>query len=103
MNSGLASKVVVDTNSLIYSIEHRVNLRALLLELPEVKGIIVPECVHRELQAMSGDVKFALGALELSEQFERVPGEGYADDYILELAKKGQLFVMNGQGAHVSI
>ncbi len=99
MNSGLASKVLVDTNSLIYSIEHRVNLRALLLELPEVKGIVVPECVHRELQALSSNVKFAMGALEFSEQFERVSGEGYADDCILEVAKKGHLFVLSNDRA----
>ncbi len=99
MNSGLASKVVVDTNSLIYSIEHRVNIRALLLELPEVKGIVVPECVHRELQALSGNVKFAMGALELSRQFERIPGEGYADDCIIEVAKSGHLFVLSNDRA----
>ena len=99
MNSGLASKVVVDTNSLIYSIEHRANLRQLLLELPEVKGIMVPECVYRELRAMAGSMKFAQGALELSEKFERIPGEGYADDCILEIAKEGHFFVLSNDRA----
>ncbi len=94
MPSGLASKVIVDTNSFIYSIEHRLNLKFLLQDLPEVKGIVVPECVHKELIAMSGNRKYASGALELSEKFERIPGEGYADDCIIEIAKREHYFIL---------
>lgn len=99
MSSGLASKVLVDTNSLIYSIEHRVNLKNMLQELPEVSGVLVPECVHRELQAMSGDRKYARGALELSEKFDRIPGEGYADDCIIEIAGKEHYFILSNDRA----
>lgn len=95
MRSGLASKVLVDTNSLLYSIEHRVDLKNLLQELPEVNGILVPECVHSELLAMSANRKYARGALELSEKFERIPGEGYADDCIIEIAKRERFFILS--------
>ncbi len=99
MDSGLASKVLIDTNSLIYSIENRVNLKDLLQEVPEVNGILVPECVHRELQAMSGNRKYARGALELSEKFDRIPGEGYADDCIIEIAVRGHYFILSNDRA----
>lgn len=95
MATGLASKVLIDTNSLIYSIENRVNLRTLLQELPEISGILVPECVHRELQSMLGSVRYASGALELSEKFERIQGGGYADDCIIDLAKKENYFILS--------
>lgn len=99
MPSGLASKVIVDTNSLIYSIEHRVDLKGLLQALPEIKGIVVPDCVHIELRSMAGNRKYAPGALELSEKFERIPGEGYADDCILEIAKREHYFILSNDRA----
>lgn len=95
MSSGLASKVIVDTNSFIYSIKHKVDLKHLLQELPEIKGIVVPECVHSELTTLARTLKYANGALELSEKFERISGQGYADDCIIEVASREHFFVLS--------
>lgn len=102
MPAGLASKVLIDTNSLIYSIENRIDLKSLLQGMPEIRGILVPECVHRELQAMAGKRKFASGALELSEKFDRIPGEGYADDCLIEIAGREGYFLLTNDRVLIS-
>lgn len=94
MASRLASKVIVDTNSWIYSLEQKSDIRELLLNVPIVSGIVVPGCVLRELESMTGDVPFAKGALALASRFTEIEGEGPADDCILELASKNGYFVL---------
>lgn len=94
-----AAKVLLDTNSLIYSIKQKSDLRELLFELPEVSGIVVPTCVLRELEKMSGDVMFANGALALASKFPSVEGEGPADDCILDLASREGYFVLTNDRA----
>lgn len=94
MPSGMASKVILDTNSLIYSLKQKADLRNLLFEIPEIAGIVVPKCVLRELEHMSSDVMYARGALTLASKFPMVEGEGPADDCILDLAVKNKYFIL---------
>lgn len=94
MVSGMASKVILDTNSLIYSLKQKTDIRELMFNLPEVSGIVVPECVLFELERMSDDVMYARGALALASRFPTVEGEGPADDCILSLAIKEKWFIL---------
>lgn len=94
MPAGLGSKVLLDTNSLIYSLKQRADIRDLLSRLPEVSGILVPTCVLKELESMSDDVSYARGALSLAKKFKTIEGEGPADDCILELATGHGLFIL---------
>ncbi len=94
MPSGMASKVILDSNALIYSLEHKSDLRGLLLSIPEISGILVPKCVLRELETMSSDVRYARGALTLASGFPSVEGDGPADDCILEVASKNRYFIL---------
>ena len=96
MPSGSGSKVLLDTNSLIYSLKQRVNLRDILLQIPEVSGISIPRCVIQELEKMADSVNYARGALELAKTFQTVEGTGPADDCILEIAsREGYIILTN--------
>lgn len=94
MPSRLGSKVLLDSNSLIYALEQRSDLREILSQIPEVTGILVPNCVLAELRSMSGDVKYAAGALKLAHTFQTIEGEGVADDCLLELAGRHNFFIL---------
>ncbi len=94
MASRVASKVILDTNSLIYSLKNKADLSDLLYKLTEVSGIVVPKCVIMELERMSGDVIYARGALDLASRFQSIEGEGPADDCILDLAAKNMYFIL---------
>lgn len=102
MPSGMASKVILDTNSLIYSLEHKSDLRNLLLNIPEVSGIVVPLCVLRELERMSNDVRYARGALTLASSFPSIEGQGPADDCLLEIASKNRFFILTNDRELIS-
>lgn len=94
MSHSPTSKVLLDSNSLIYSIKQRVDLRDLLFALPEISGILVPECVLMELRSMSGDVLYAKGAFDLASRFPSTEGVGPADDCILRIASDKGLFIL---------
>lgn len=94
MPSGVASKVILDTNSLIYSLKQKADIRDLLFKLTEVSGVVVPRCVLHELESMSGEVMFARGALALASRFPPIEGDGPADDCILELAMENRYFIL---------
>ncbi len=102
MPSGIASKVILDTNSLIYSLEHKADLRVLLQNIPEVSGVVVPTCVLKELEKMSKDVRYARGALTLAGSFPAVEGDGPADDCILNLASKNRFFILTNDRELIS-
>lgn len=87
-------KVLLDSNSLIYSLKQRADIRDILSRNPEVSGIVVPQCVLVELDRMSNDVPFARGALALARTFPIVEGEGPADDCILKIASEGSYFIL---------
>lgn len=94
MPAGLASKVLVDSNCLIYALEQKSDIRDLLSQMPEITGIIVPECVLIELRDMSRDVKFARGALSLARNFQSIEGSGPADDCLLKIAAENNFFIL---------
>lgn len=90
----MGTKVLLDSNSLIYSIKQRTDIRDLLFRIPEITGILVPECVLEELRRMSADVQYARGALQLARSFETIGGTGPADDCLLKLASEGGFFIL---------
>ncbi len=94
MASGVTSKVILDTNSLIYSLKQKADISDLLFRLTEVAGVVVPKCVLHELESMSRDVMFAKGALALASRYPTIEGDGPADDCILELAVENGYFIL---------
>ena len=83
MASGI---IIVDTNSLIYAIRNRVDIRAQLLEFPEISKILIPQCVLNELVGLSTRLPEASGALKMASKFEVVDSQGSGDDCILNIA-----------------
>ncbi len=83
MSSG---DIFVDTNSLIYAIRNRVDIRAQLLEFPEIRKILIPQCVLDELVGLSTHLPEASGALKMASKFQIVESEGSGDDCILNIA-----------------
>lgn len=90
----MCALVILDTNSLIYSLKQRANIRDLLSRFVEITGIVVPECVLHELESMSGDVMFASGALNLARTFRIIEGSGPADDCILDVASRQKCYIL---------
>lgn len=86
--------VVLDTNSLIYSIKNRVDIENQLLAFPGINKIVVPMCVVAELTGLSNENNFARGALRLSARFEVIDSEGSGDECILETAKRHNAIVL---------
>lgn len=99
MPARLGSKVLLDSNSLIYALEQRSDIREIMSQIPEVTGILVPTCVIAELRSMSSDVRFASGALKLARTFQSIEGEGVADDCLLELASHNNFFILTNDRA----
>ena len=78
--------IIIDTNSLIYAIRNRVDIRAQLLEFPEISKILIPKCVLNELIGLETRVPEASGALDMASRFEVVDSQGSGDDCILNTA-----------------
>ncbi|MCL6090603.1 MAG: hypothetical protein M1393_06150 [Candidatus Thermoplasmatota archaeon] len=91
MNSGT---VLLDSNSLIYSLKHKVDIRNQLLLLPEISEICVPSCVRVELDLLGGKVPYSSGARTLAEKFNNFECEGPADDCLVELAGKYSAMIL---------
>lgn len=102
MAKRLGSKVLLDSNALIYALEQRSDIRELLSQIPEVTGILVPTCVLLELERMSGDVNYARGALDLAKGFPSIEGNGTADDCLLELASRNGFFILTNDRLLIS-
>ncbi|MCL4341467.1 MAG: hypothetical protein M1431_05175 [Candidatus Thermoplasmatota archaeon] len=78
--------IIIDTNSLIYALKNRIDIRSQLLLFPEISAIYVTDCTVLELQGLSNRVPFASGALKLAEGFPAIHGSGKGDDCILQAA-----------------
>lgn len=78
--------IIVDTNSLIYAIRNRVDIRTQLLGFPEISRILVPQCVLNELAGLASRVTEASGALKMTSKFEVVDSDGSGDDCVLNIA-----------------
>ena len=78
--------VLLDTNSLIYSLKNRVDIQLILNFKFNIFRIAVPECVIRELENLSTSVPYAKGALLLSKRFEIIPARGHGDNCLIDTA-----------------
>ncbi|MEM0157025.1 MAG: hypothetical protein QXN26_03040 [Thermoplasmataceae archaeon] len=83
MSSGI---IIIDTNSLIYAIRNRVDIRSQLLSFPEISSIMIPQCVLNELSGLSSRIPEASGALKMAANFEHVDSEGSGDECVLNAA-----------------
>ncbi|MCW6169107.1 MAG: PIN domain-containing protein [Thermoplasmatales archaeon] len=93
------SKIILDTNSLIYAVKKHIDLSNALFGIDEINGIIVPECVASELRGLSIRNPHARAALELISRFEIINSEGRGDDCILETARRlGAFILTNDRG-----
>lgn len=79
--------IILDTNSLIYSIKNKVDIRDRIIAATSANRIVVPECVIRELEGLSASNYHAKAALLLSERFEKIESEGRGDDCIIKCAE----------------
>ncbi len=87
-------KVILDTNSLIYSVQKHIDLGIVLFRIDEVTGILVPSCVGTELKGLASKNSYAKAALSLLGRFEVIASEGRGDDCILMTGKKLGAFIL---------
>ncbi len=87
-------KLLLDTNSLMYSIKNKIDIRTALLSIPMTFKIIVPKCVIDELVGLSKTFWYASAALEYSKNFDIIESNGIGDDCILNMAISMKCFVL---------
>ncbi|WP_337860145.1 PIN domain-containing protein [Ferroplasma sp.] len=79
--------ILLDTNSLIYAIQNRINLEEeIKYILPGVKPA-VPDCVTVELKGLGKTKWYAKAALQYSERFDHVDSRGEGDFCIMMTAR----------------
>ncbi|KQB33935.1 MULTISPECIES: PIN domain-containing protein [Acidiplasma] len=86
--------LITDTNSLIYSIKNRLDIRNAILNLPVAFEILIPECVIDELKGLSRTYWYAGAALKYSEYFNVIRSSGRGDDCILKTAEALNCYVL---------
>ncbi len=86
MGYSTAPPVVPDTNSLIYAIKQRIDVRNLVESIGISGSIIILGCVREELFGLKESNRDALAALKFSERFEQSVSEGSGDDCIYSYA-----------------
>lgn len=92
-------KVILDTNSLIYSMQKHIDLGITLFRIDEVTGILVLSCVETELKGLASKNSDAKAALSFLDRFEIIASEGRGDDCILIKGKKlGAFILTNDKG-----
>ena len=85
-NDDVAKKVVLDTNSLIYSVKYHVDLRDQITFLLGRSEIIVPQCVIDELKGLSTGNIGAKTALGIVNRFMVINSSGKGDLCVLNTA-----------------
>ncbi len=80
--------MIPDTNSIIYSIKQKIDLKRAVLRKSEVGRILVLDCVMDELRGLSNTIADAKTALALADTFEGAGSEGSGDDCIMLMAQK---------------
>jgi len=96
------SKVITDTNSLIYAIQKRIDLAKSLFLIDEVTGILVPACVVNELRALEVRNPDAKTALSMLNRFEFIDSEGQGDDCVLRIAIDMDAFILSNDKELIS-
>tara|TARA_B100000029_G_scaffold499402_1_gene569769 strand:+ start:297 stop:644 length:348 start_codon:yes stop_codon:yes gene_type:complete len=91
-------KVIIDTNSLIYSIENKIDI----FDFFDNKGfeIIILNCVIEEIKKINAK-KFKLISEIISNKNLKIEKnvEGHTDDIIIELAKKNKYAILTNDKA----
>ncbi|MEM3675937.1 MAG: hypothetical protein QXV22_02650 [Thermoplasmataceae archaeon] len=88
------TKVVLDTNALIYSIKGKVDIEKWLSITIPWNSVVVPSSVINELESLSSRIPEARGALRLCQNFELLPVKSSGDDGIIEAAANTQGIVL---------
>ncbi len=87
-------KLLLDTNSLMYSIKNKMDIRMALLSIPLTFEILIPKCVIDELAGLSKTYWYARAALEYGKNFNIIESYGTGDNCILNMAIKLKCFVL---------
>ena len=86
--------VLTDTNIILWTFSGGPDFREAILEAMPGAKINIPTCVITELEKLN--TKEARAALKLCQTLEsKNIGNGYADDMLVEAAKKGDIVVTN--------
>ncbi len=86
--------VLVDTNIILWTFNGGPDFREAILEVIPGAKIAIPTCVITELEKLN--TKEAKAALKLCQKLEITNiGNGYADDLLIEAAKKGNIIATN--------
>ncbi|WP_393970659.1 hypothetical protein OXIME_000884 [Oxyplasma meridianum] len=93
-NDDFAKKVVLDTNSLIYSVKSHVDLLDQVTYLLGRCEIIVPKCVIDELRGLSTGNIDAKTALMMLQRFTVVESKGKGDLCVFNTALEIQAYVV---------
>ncbi|MHB1492491.1 MAG: type II toxin-antitoxin system VapC family toxin [Thermoplasmataceae archaeon] len=96
-------EIVVDTNALIYSIKHGVNLKYEAGKISESTQITILECVKSELTGLSRRNMYALLALKEIEPLKAVPSEGEGDECVLKYALRKQCPIITNDRGLIAI
>lgn len=93
-NDDAAKKVVLDTNSLIYSVKSHVDLRDQITYLLGRSEILVPQCVIDELKGLSTGNIDARTAMGIVQRFMVVKSQGKGDVCVFNTAIENNAYVV---------
>jgi hypothetical protein len=96
-------EIVVDTNALIYSIKHSVNLKYEAGKISGITQITILECVKSELVGLSKRNMYALLALKEIEPLKAIPSEGGGDECVLKYALRKQCAIITNDRGLIAI
>jgi rRNA-processing protein FCF1 len=86
--------VLPDTNIILWTFQGGPDFRESIKEIAPAHEINIPNCVINELKKINS--KESLAALKFCENITTLDvGDGYADDLLIEYAKKGYLIATN--------
>ena len=81
-----APPLYLDTNSIIYSIKNRVDIRSIITGKSGIGKVQIPQCVIDELEGLSVRLPDARAGLMLASRFDHIPSTGKGDQCIIDLA-----------------
>lgn len=94
--------VLPDTNSLIYSIKHKIDLLNEVSSMSGMGKIVILSCVLDELKGLSTRVQEARAAITLADRFQTFESVGKGDDCIAEYAIKSGGIVLTNDRALIA-
>lgn len=85
--------IIIDSNAAIYTIKFRIDILGQLTSLG-FRKVVVPDCVIRELEGLTGDIAEAKAALSIISDLERIPSTDPCDFSIIRAAKENKFSIL---------